>query len=426
MRIGYLSLYYKKAYNVQILRPDGRSLFGFLMKHSDAEVEILFRAGESDLAERKRSTGLKAEILEAICAFSNDLPDNQKAGVIFVGVNDDGTCAKQTFSDKTLREVANWRNEGKIQPIPTYTVNVRTIDNCPVLVIQVTPSDIPPVRYDGRTIVGVGSTRTVASRADEIRLNEKRSARARAFDSRGIDGLTSKDLDLSRFETEYLPNAVAPDVLAANARTMDQRLAALRLTDPDGKPTPAAVLILGKTPQDVFPGAYVQALKIQGKNLTDQITDQKVITGTIVDQVRELDLLTRAWNRTKADITGSVRRDVPDYPEIAIRQLLRNALMHRTYEGTNSPVRLSWFDDRIEIISPGGPFGIVTPQNFGSESLTDYRNPSLADAMKTMGIVERFGFGISAARESCEANGNPPPQFDARTTHVLARLRARA
>jgi ATP-dependent DNA helicase RecG len=204
---------------------------------------------------------------------------------------------------------------------------------------------------------------------------------------------------------------------------MDQRLAALRLTDARGQPTPAAILMLGKTPQDVFPGSYVQALRVEGTSLTDPIADQKTITGTLVDQVRELDLLIRTWNRTRADLSGTTRKDISDYPEVAVRQLVRNAIMHRSYEMTNSPVRLSWYGDRIEILSPGGPFGIITPQNFGTESLTDYRNPSLADAMKTMGVVERFGFGISAARQTCAANGNPPPEFDARSTHVLARLR---
>jgi ATP-dependent DNA helicase RecG len=395
------------------------------VKHNDAEIEILFRANESDLVERKRSTNLKDAILEAMCAFANDLPDHQRAGVIFVGVNDDGSCANQTFSEKSLREISNWRNEGKVQPIPSLIVSARTIDNCPVLVIQVMPSDIPPVRYEGRIKVGIGSTRTTASQADEIRLNEKRSARAKSFDSRGIAGLSSQDLDLTRFETDFLSAAVAPDILAANSRTTEQRLAGLRLIDQKGQPTPTAILVLGKTPQDVFPGAYVQALRINGKQLTDPISDQKVVTGTITDQVRELDLLARAWNRTRADMSGPVRKDYSDYPEVAIRQLLRNALMHRNYDMTNSPVRLSWYDDRIEILSPGGPFGIVTPKNFGSENLTDYRNPNLADAMKTLGIVERFGFGITAARQSCAANGNAPPNFDARTTHVLARIQVR-
>jgi ATP-dependent DNA helicase RecG len=395
------------------------------MPYNDAEIEILFRQGERDLAERKRSTSLKQEILETVCAFANDLPNHGKPGLIFIGVEDDGRCANLTINEKTIRDVANWRNEGKVQPIPTMIVGAHEINGCPLIVIQVMPSDIPPVRYDGRIIVRVGSTCTNASLADEIRLNEKRGARARPFDTRGVPDLRVKDLDLVRFEGEYLPAAVAPDVLAANNRTTEQRLTALRFLDLDGHPTTAAILMLGKTPQDVFPGAYIQVLRIDGKNLTDPIIDQKTITGTLIDQVRELDLLVRTYNRTRADLSSPVRRDIPDYPEIALRQLIRNAIMHRSYEMTNAPVRIIWYNDRVEILSPGGPFGIVTPQNFGEPNITDYRNPAIADAMNTLGIVERFGFGIAAARESCAANENPLPIFDARTTHVLATVRVR-
>jgi ATP-dependent DNA helicase RecG len=92
---------------------------------------------------------------------------------------------------------------------------------------------------------------------------------------------------------------------------------------------------------------------------------------------------------------------------------------------TNTPVRITWYDDRVEILSPGGPFGIVTPQNFGEPNVTDYRNPTVADAMKTLGIVERFGFGIVAARQSCETNGNPPLTFQVQTTHILSTVRVR-
>jgi len=157
------------APNPQALHPAGGRV-----KHNEAEIQVLFRSNESDLVERKRSTNLKEAILEAMCAFANDLPDHRRAGVIFVGVNDNGTCANQTFSEKSVREVANWRNEGKIQPIPSVMVDKRTIDGCPVIIIQVMPSDIPPVRFEGRILVGVGPTRTTASVADEARLNERR------------------------------------------------------------------------------------------------------------------------------------------------------------------------------------------------------------------------------------------------------------
>jgi ATP-dependent DNA helicase RecG len=393
------------------------------MYYNDAELEVLYETPEKDHVERKRSTNLKNEILRCACAFANDLPNRRRAGVIFIGVDDEGRCANLTISEKTVREIANWRNEGRVLPIPTITVESKNIAGCPLVVMQILPSNIPPVRFDGEIIVAIGSTRTVASEADEARLNEKRGAAPRPFDTRSIPELDFKELDLARFESEYLPGAVSPEVLAANERTTEQRLKALRLSDVDGHPTAAAILVLGKTPQAVFPGAYIQALKINGTSLTDQISDQKEISGTLVDQVREVDLIIRAWNSVGADISSSVRKDQPTYPEVALRQLIRNALMHRTYEATNTPTRLVWYSDRVEILSPGGPYGIITKANFGQPNLTDYRNPTIADAMKTLGIVERFGFGIPAAREACEKNGNPPPEFTADPTHVLALIR---
>jgi ATP-dependent DNA helicase RecG len=90
---------------------------------------------------------------------------------------------------------------------------------------------------------------------------------------------------------------------------------------------------------------------------------------------------------------------VEEYPFDAMRQLVRNALMHRSYEATNAPVRVYWFDDRIEIHNPGGPYGTVTVDNFGEPGLTDYRNPNLAEALRALGFVQRFGAGIAIARK---------------------------
>lgn len=91
-----------------------------------------------------------------------------------------------------------------------------------------------------------------------------------------------------------------------------------------------------------------------------------------------------------------------------------------TYEGTNSPVRIYWFSDRIEIHSPGGPFGQVTSENFGQAGITDYRNPHLAEALRVLGYVQRFGLGIQIARQQLAANGNPPPVFRVEQNYILA------
>lgn len=97
--------------------------------------------------------------------------------------------------------------------------------------------------------------------------------------------------------------------------------------------------------------------------------------------------------------------------------------MHRTYEATGAPIRISWFSDRIEILNPGGPYGIVTRANFGQPGITDYRNQYLAEAMKTLGYVQRFGVGIAIARQQLTDNGTPPPVFEPRDTHVLVTVR---
>ena len=98
-------------------------------------------------------------------------------------------------------------------------------------------------------------------------------------------------------------------------------------------------------------------------------------------------------------------------------------MLHRRYEGTNAPVRVYWYDDRIEIISPGGPYGEVTPENFGTPGLTDYRNPNLAEAMRVLAMSRGSAAASPPARSALERNGNPPPEFRVGQHHVVAILR---
>jgi ATP-dependent DNA helicase RecG len=106
-----------------------------------------------------------------------------------------------------------------------------------------------------------------------------------------------------------------------------------------------------------------------------------------------------------------------------LQQLARNAVLHRNYQSTGAPVRLTWFNDRIEINNPGGPFGQVTQENFGQPGVTDYRNPHLAEVMKNLGYVQRFGAGIPTAERALKENGNPPPDFIPDEAYVLVTIR---
>ena len=142
--------------------------------------------------------------------------------------------------------------------------------------------------------------------------------------------------------------------------------------------------------------------------------------------LRLLDETFQAHISVASDVTSRpVEVQHPDYPVVALQQLGRNGVLHRTYEGTNAPVRITWFSDRIEILSPGGPFGQVNRQNFGVPGIADYRNPHLAEAMKNLGYVQRFGLGIAIARQELAKNNNPALEFVVEDTHVLVVIRRR-
>lgn len=269
----------------------------------------------------------------------------------------------------------------------------------------------------------MGPRRGYATADEERRLTEKRRSGDLPFDQHPVVGSSIEEIDVDLFLRTYLPAAVAPGVLEENKRSPEQQLASLRFLTPDGVPTVAGVLVLGKDPRRWFPGAYIQFVRYEGTTITDPILDQREIAGPLPDVLRMLDELLSINVATASDMTsGPVEVRRPDIPLVALQQLARNAVLHRTYEGTNAPVRIYWFAERVEISSPGGPYGMVNDKNFGQPGITDYRNPQLAEAMKVLGYVQKFGVGIALARSELAKNGNPSLSFDIQPTHVLATI----
>lgn len=391
----------------------------------DHELELLLENLESDRVERKASFADKDKISEAICAFANDLPDHQQPGVLFIGVNDGGGCSQLLIDDKLLLALSELRSSN-ILPFPVMSVQKRRLKECDIAVIIVEPAYAPPIRFRGRTWVRVGPRRAVATQEEERRLTEKRRSRDLPFDIRPISSATVDDLDLDIFRHIYLPATLPIDIIEQNHRTVQQQLTSMRFVSvkPDTVPTTLGVLVLGKEPELFLPGAYIQFLRIDGTELTDPIKDQKHIGGPLPDILRQLDETLQLNIAVATDITSEPKEiQHPDYPIVALQQLTRNAVLHRTYEGTYAPIRIYWFSDRIEIQNPGGPFGQVNKSNFGTPGITDYRNPHIAEAMKNLGYVQRFGLGILLARNELAKNGNPPPEFQAEDTNVLVTIR---
>jgi ATP-dependent DNA helicase RecG len=401
------------------------------MPMSDAELLSLLVGIESDCVERKESYSgdVRDKARRAVCSFANDLPGHQRPGIIFIGARDNGSPAGLTITDELLQQLASIRDDGRVLPFPSLTVERRIINGSEFAVVTVTPSRDVPVRYDQRVWVRVGPTTRLASPEDERILAERRSSANLPGDLRPCAECTLTDLDLSFFRNSYLPSAIAPDVLAANQRSIEQQLATCRFVagPRDLRPTLVGCLVLAFEPRRAASGAYVQFVRFDGMDLTSPIVDQAEIGGSLPDLLRALDEKLRAHIRISTNITlndHELRR--PDYPLAALQQLARNAVMHRSFEGTNAPIRISWFSDRIEIQNPGGPFGQVTQENFGRPGVTDYRNPHLAEAMKVLGYVQRFGVGIATARGELAANGSPNLEFQINQNFVHVTVRTRS
>src|SRR5260370_5170149 len=166
---------------------------------TDEELQDILSDLESDRAERKASLSDPERACQAICAFANDMPNHQLPGVLFIGANDDGTCTGLPVSDQLLLNLSHLRADGNIVPIPSMTVQKRTLKGCDKAVVIVQPSFGPPVRYRGRVWIRVGPRRAVASVDEERRLSEKRRSRDLPFDITAIPSASSADLDLDLF-----------------------------------------------------------------------------------------------------------------------------------------------------------------------------------------------------------------------------------
>ena len=397
--------------------------------HSDEALADLLRGPEGDLVEWKESAKGDA-VPKAICAFANDLHDRRKPGVVFVGADDKkGKPTGLAIDEELLNNLAGVRSEGNILPPPSLRVTPLATEGGRVACVQVMPSVSPPVQFKGRIYVRDGASTRVAVAADEHVLAEKRRLRDAPFELRPFPAASmEKDLDLQYFEKKYLPALVPPEVLAENDRSLEQRLAASKMIAGADDPTPTALglLVAGVNAREFLSGAHVQFLRIDGDELGENIIDAEEIYGNISQVVRDSEKKMRAYNRVAVKyVTVPLEERSWLYPPAALEQIFRNAILHRSYEKMTSPVDIRWYNDRVEIISPGGPFGAPPGPDFPPKGLQEYRNPGLAEAMKALELVQRYGTGVDQARRAMEKNGNPPPEYEATPYVVICTLRAK-
>lgn len=197
---------------------------------------------------------------------------------------------------------------------------------------------------------------------------------------------TLDDLDLDMVKRLYLPQAIEPETLESDTRSLTEQMASLRLYNKKHAcPTVAAVVLFGKDPRHFIPGCYIQYVRFSGTTKAGEILNEKEFKGGLFAMLPRLEAFVQDSVVTSKPVEASLLRErtVSNYPGLALRELLMNA---------------------------GGLYGEARPENF--PNVNAYRNPVIAEAMKVMKYVNMFNRGISRVQEYLSANNSLPARFD--------------
>lgn len=367
---------------------------------------------ETYRVERTTSIGDMDKFQEAICAFANDMPNSRKKGYLILGAYDNGVLSGLKVTDELLKKIAAIRSNGNILPIPVMSVDRYSFPEGDLLVAEVSPSDLPPVRYRGRTFIRIGPRRDIATEAEERVLAERRMSFMATFDATPCFAAKLTDIDTEKLRSKYLEPLLNKEIVATDERPIEEQMAAVGMYDTEHQcPTYAAIALFGQKPRRFMPGLYVQYVRFKGEDVTSEVENEMQLEGNYCELLPRLELLLELSVIKKKPVFVSILREemVNNYPYTAIRELLLNACMHRDLQ-SNMPLRLYEFSNHLELTNAGGLYGDARPENF--PLINDYRNPLIASAMKTMGYVNMFNRGIGQVQTDLKENGNPPAEFD--------------
>ncbi len=395
---------------------------------TESELLALMVDLESFHVERTISTTDTDKFREAICAFANDMSGSKLVGYLLIGVDDkSGNPSGLTVTDQLLQNLASYGSDGTILPSPAIVAYKQTLSSGAgdVAVVEVQPSHLPPVRYKGRVCIRNGPRKGIANEAQERILTERRISAVKPFDTQACLGSSLEDLALDLFLNTYRGQAIAREVLDENHRPIEEQMASLRLFDlAKNCPTHAAILLFAKDPLQWLPHAYIQFVHFPGKEMDDNPVAQRSFSGDLLSLLRELDGFVRSLPNARTIEVSALREEtVYDFPPIAIRELLMNAVAHRSYDAS-SPIRFYRFADRLEIISPGPLYGEATPANFPRQ--TSYRNPVVAEALAVLGFVNQFGRGVLRAQAALAKNESDQAKFEFGDTFFGVNIPARS
>jgi ATP-dependent DNA helicase RecG len=365
---------------------------------------------ESMTIEFKQQIPRASRMQEPMVAFANS-----RGGTIVVGVSD--RRPRQIMGVAWSQDLVEQVQEAARSTQPPLQIEVerRSVDGYDVACIQVAPLARGWVQTsDGRLLVRAGPTNRALVGDELLRFVRERAAdpvEDEPVSAVGIDDLRPELL--RQFLHARLGRSRVN--LATSARD-------LGLTTADGRVRLATLLTFGKDPQRQNRRFGIVVSRFEGSVDSDaRLRDKRELSGPLPVLVAHADQRIYDEMRRDAVVRGLVREEVPEYPPVALREALVNAVGHRDYSLRGAAVEVRLYDDAVEVESPGTLAGYVTVENLREAQYS--RNERIMDALQRLGLVEEAGQGIDRMIAEMEDALLDPPQFEERSSSFVVRLR---
>ncbi|MEE8733373.1 MAG: ATP-binding protein [Eggerthellaceae bacterium] len=318
--------------------------------------------------------------LKTVSAFAN-----YEGGTILFGVDDQGIAVGLDDPIQTCLDIENKINDS-ITPQPPYSLEVND-ENATVRLI-VRPGNAKPYLYRSKAYKRNDSATIEVDSVELTRLIL--AGRNLTFDQLPAN---SQDLTFAKLGDEVKAKV--------GVSTFDgDTLKTLGLYSEQGGYNNAAALLADVND---FPGIDMAQFGATISIIRRRLTSAgKSVLQEYEDAIR----LFRECYRYE-EVAGATRQFVTLLPEEAFREAIANAIAHRTWD-VPAHIRVSMFDDCIEVASPGGLPAGISEQEYLNDTVSIRRNPALASVLYRLGIIEAFGTGIHRIREAYEKSLTKP------------------
>jgi ATP-dependent DNA helicase RecG len=372
---------------------------------------------KQNLELKKASNGTPEKLYSTLSSFSNQIG----GGIIVFGIDEnEGYDIAGVYDAQDLQKKVG-EQALQMEPVVRPLFTVAQINGKLIVSAEISECDIfdKPCFYKGSgrlrgSYIRVGDSDQPMT---EYEIYSYEAYKRRIHDElRIVDKATLKYLSKDRI-AEYLIKIRRQKANLVNLS--DERLLETQGIVKNGLLTITGLMLFGEYPQEFFPQLSVTAMAVQGRAIgelgkdNERFIDNRRIEGTIPQMLEDALSFIRRNMKIKTIINkDGVRADKYEYPLVAVREIVLNALIHRDYSihTERSPIRLVMYDDRLELENPGGLYGRITVNDLGKVA-ADTRNPYMAGALEILETAENRFSGIPTVISELKKAGMPAPVF---------------